>query len=331
MLYVDTKQIKQLAELIKNMPDAESAFNFYSYPVNAYSSKGPKIVAVDMYPPLHHPHAVDFFFFVMLHNHGFWYNDEKGYSAPIVGTLDGVDYKGSDLLWRMIKRAFDKDPFVVTPLYLANVLFEEMMENFFTDDKSPVPFPDLQERYDMTRAYGQWFVDEGATPEGILNLAHMHESPLAGFLESVGMISGYDADPLEKKNILLAAVLANRPEEFLNVNEDDHWDPIVDYHVMRVALRLGLVRLTTEERCINEKRLFVDAVEESFIRQAVYSAITLLIKKSGRSMSFVDEKMWNARRYCPEMTEPQCGQCVFKDVCKKDTALFQPVFRTTAY
>ena len=56
-----------------------------------------------------------------------------------------------------------------------------------------------------------------------------------------------------------------------------------------------------------------------------------VIRESGHAMSFIDEKMWSARRYCPEMTMPNCPECVFSEVCKKRTELFQPIFRTTAY
>ncbi len=56
-----------------------------------------------------------------------------------------------------------------------------------------------------------------------------------------------------------------------------------------------------------------------------------LIEKSDRPMFFVDEKMWMGRKYCPEMTVPECEKCIFTSVCKKRVALFQPVTRTTAY
>ena len=48
-------------------------------------------------------------------------------------------------------------------------------------------------------------------------------------------------------------------------------------------------------------------------------------------MKFVDEKMWRAREYCPEMEKPDCSKCEFGNVCKKRKDLFQPVWRTNNY
>jgi len=319
-------QIKKVAEMLKEAPVIKPPLNFYNYYVD-----GKEVVESDAYPALHDEHAVDFFFFTVLHQHGFWYDDGLGYACPITGTLDGKEYKGSDLLFRMAMRTYKKDPLLLTPKYLADISSEEMLQRFFTDDVGVLPFPDLQERLNLTRAYGQWFLGEGTTPEGILSLAHLGENALKGFLETMRTISGYNADPLEKKNNLLAMILSNRPEEFLARDANDEWSPIVDYHLMRVSLRLGLVRLTEEERRINESRQFVDPEMEHVIRKSIHTAITILIQRSGHSMFAIDELMWNARQYCPEMSEPECSQCVFKSVCRKDTKLFQPVLRTMAY
>ena len=100
---------------------------------------------------------------------------------------------------------------------------------------------------------------------------------------------------------------------------------------MRVSLRLGLVELDDEEASQNRKRAWVSYGNELRIRSAVHKAVGLIIKKSGVPMSLIDQKLWMARKYCPEMFEPDCPKCVFSTVCKKRTELFQPVLRTTAY
>jgi hypothetical protein len=39
----------------------------------------------------------------------------------------------------------------------------------------------------------------------------------------------------------------------------------------------------------------------------------------------------NARKRCPEMTEPECESCPFDPVCAHRKAFFQPILRTTFY
>ena len=48
-------------------------------------------------------------------------------------------------------------------------------------------------------------------------------------------------------------------------------------------------------------------------------------------MGAVDWFFFNARRRCPEMTEPDCANCVIDAVCAHRKELFQPVVRTTFY
>jgi endonuclease III len=126
-------------------------------------------------------------------------------------------------------------------------------------------------------------------------------------------------------------VLANRPEKFLKPAPDTKWPVIVDYHLMRLALRLGLVKLDEPERSLIEGRKWLTPGQEDVIRNLVCQAVWNVILYSGKPMSEVDAVMWSAREYCPEMKEPDCGKCLLADVCEKHTKLFQPVLRTTAY
>ena len=125
--------------------------------------------------------------------------------------------------------------------------------------------------------------------------------------------------------------LANRPEGFLSASDPHNWSPSGDYHVMRVALRLGIVNLAPDMSEGNIARSWVNEVEEYGIRSQIYWAAQNLIFQTGKSMSFIDEKMWQARGYCPEMEAPDCSKCLFTSVCKKRVDLFQPIIRTTAY
>jgi len=228
-------------------------------------------------------------------------------------------------------KALEKNPKVFSPEHLAEITQNELFEEIFADDNGPIPFPDRFARLEMTRDFGKWFMEKGIKPSDIIQSAGKAGKPLRRLLDRLKKIPGYNEDPLEKKNLLLAMTMANRPERFIEVRDFYNWLPVVDYHLMRVALRLGLVDLHKNEIYENEKRQFVSAETENDVRTSVFDAVVFLIRESGRSMSFIDELMWSARKYCPEMEEPDCSKCVFANVCKKRTKLFQPVFRTTYY
>jgi hypothetical protein len=48
-------------------------------------------------------------------------------------------------------------------------------------------------------------------------------------------------------------------------------------------------------------------------------------------MGAVDWFFFNARKRCPEMTEPDCKNCALDSVCAHRKDLFQPVRRTIFY
>lgn len=326
MAKINFQQLKKVSALVKKLPDDGQVLNFYSF-----GSGENEFIATDMYPTKGHSEAINFFFFICLHQFGFWYGDDSGYVKPLIGLMGGKTSKGSDLLWRASLKALNSDIGVFQPKRLSTIEPEELLAKVFTDDNGPIPFPDIEERFKITRMYGRWFVENKTTPSDIIRKAREQAEPLKYFLAVVRQINGFNEDLLEKKNLLLSMTMANRPERFLFIKDAHNWSPITDYHLMRTALRLGLVDLSESENEVNRSRRWVTSKSEKTIRSTVHSAIEQMIHESGRTMSFVDEKMWSARKYCPEMTDPNCQKCIFKDVCKKRTELFQPVFRTTAY
>jgi len=326
MVKINKLRIKQIAEVVKRLPKTEKGLNFYSFYIN-----GKEIVAEDMYPRLHHPGTIDFFFFVSLHQYGFWHGDKNGYVKPMIGIFRGKQEKGSDLVYKSAKKALDKNLYIFSPSSLIEINSVDKLAKIFHDDNGFINFPDPHTRVTLTQEYAKWFFKKQVTPRNIVQEANAQNKPLKAFRKILREIPGYNKDPLEKKNLLLAMSLANRPEEFLEVKDPQNWAPIIDYHLMRVSLRLGLVELSPDQIKTNQNRLWVDAKTEFEIRKAVYDAISLLIKISNRPMPFIDEKLWMARKYCPETWAPDCKKCLFVKVCARKINLFQPVFRTTNY
>lgn len=324
---IDDAQVSKFAAEVAKLPaDAKGLDFFHTFDGKAHDA--------EMYPALNHPLAIDFFFFACLHQHGFWHGDQDGYHAPMFATFDGKRVKGSDALWRTLIRALNQAGAVLNPHIHSGLTEGELTELLFVHDEGPLPLPDPMTRLDLTRAYGHWFLmnkRKGLTPSSIVEAANREAKPLAAFLEAVSWIPGFDADPFHKKARLLALALMNRPEAFLKPSPDEQLGPIVDYHLMRVALRLGLVYVDDRNAQRLEKRIWCRPVVEEKIRTAVHEALIRVQELSGVSSAALDFAMWSARKYCPEMTEPECGKCRFASVCAKRTELFQPVLRTTAY
>jgi len=198
-------------------------------------------------------------------------------------------------LWKVCKKALDRDKTIFEPSRLVIIRPHELAA-IFSDDNGPIPFPDFEERFKMTRAHGRWFVNSDfeigepkiISPLIIVKAANQYGKSLQSFLNLIKRVDGYDKDKLEKRQLLLAMVLANRPERFLKVNDPENWKPIVDYHLMRVGLRLGIVELSTRQRYLIKNRLWVSMEDEDDVRLKTRDSVQEIIKLSGKPMSFVD-------------------------------------------
>jgi hypothetical protein len=85
---------------------------------------------------------------------------------------------------------------------------------------------------------------------------------------------------------------------------------------------------------LNDKlrdRQIVAPAEEWAVRYAAYRAIEQVVALSGRAIGDVNGFFFNARKRCPEMTDPECRRCQLDPVCAHRKELFQPVLRTSLY
>jgi hypothetical protein len=249
----------------------------------------------------------------------------------MIATLDGRSLKGSDYLFAAYRRMIDRDGGFFGPDRQAALTAEELAPVLRADDGSnPMPAFDLH--LEMAQSYGRDMLALGLTPREIVEKANRMESPRTAFLSALDHIGGYKEDPLRKKSMLLALILEQRPEKFLSPASGEDEPPVIDYHLMRSCLRTGLVDAIDDDlrrKLIGREEL--SSAEEWTVRFAAYQAIQQVQAQSGRSMGAVDWFFFNARRRCPEMTEPDCPNCAVDPGCAHRKELFQPVIRTTFY
>ncbi len=261
---------------------------------------------------------------------GFWTAAGGRYSRPYLAPIEGRRLKGSDYLWAAFRRWLDDDPRGLTPRGQSRLDGADLARRLRSDDGAGLPALEL--RLAQARAYGADLETLGWTPAGIVERANAEPRPLAPFLDRLDRVGGYKEDPLRKKSVLLALILRQRPEGFLRAAAGETVPPVVDYHVQRGCLRMGLVRVEDPdlERRLIDRRL-LGGEDEWAVRRACAAAMAAVQQASGRSMGAVDWFFFQNRRRCPETSEPECPSCPVEKVCAHRTTLFQPVRRTTFY
>ncbi len=309
----DDEQVGRLAGLLAVRPEVQP-FDFMG----------------DGFPAVGDPRALDFFFAATLQQFGFWELEDGRYARPLTAALGGRTRKGSDYLWAAYHGWLREDPEGLTPVRQARLQRTELDRRCASSaGDNPLPAPDLRLRAAL--AYGRDMEALGLTPADVVGEASASAQPLPAFLRLLDHVGGYKEDPLRKKSTLLAMILRERPERWLP-RADDDLPPIVDYHVQRGCLRLGLVSIEDDAlRRRLEARARLEADEERAVRRAAFTAVAELQRRSGRSMAACDRFLFDMRSRCPEMTEPECAHCPADPVCAHRKELFQPVFRTAAY
>jgi hypothetical protein len=311
---VNDRQVAKVAEILSNFPE-ESPFSF----------TGPE------YPPVGHPKALDYSFAATLHQFGFWSVKEERYDQPMIDTINGKQRKGSDYLWAAFQRQLELDPEILSPSHQAN-LDRDRLLTLFRSDHGNDPMPALDLHLEMANRYGRDMLALQRTPQFILQKSLRSNEPLQSFMAALDQIGGYKEDPLRKKSSLLLLILNQRPEKFFPLREDEIVAPVIDYHLMRSFLRVGLIEVTDDELLDKlSQRQIVSSDQEWAVRYAAYLAMQQVVDQSGKSQGIVDYFFFNARKRCPEMSEPECQFCQIDPVCAHRKALFQPILRTSFY
>ena len=284
----------------------------------------------DELPPPDHPAALDYFFASTLQQFGFWSHADGCYREPLVATIDGEERKGAFYLFQAWCRWLNTDPEKLAPQAQAKLSRSDLLA-VLRDDEGNDPVPAIDLHLAMARAYGEDMLALQQTPADVLRRANDAADPVSALLRELDHIGGYKEDPLRKKSALLAIILRQRPETFL-LDKGNDAPPIVDYHVMRSCLRIGLLDVVDKDLTerLTERRLLSEA-EEWAVRSAAFDCVDLLVQKSGKSLGAVDWFLFQARQRCPEMQEPQCASCEVDPLCAHRKALFQPVRRTSFY
>lgn len=312
---VNETQVKRVAQLIADLAEV-APFPFTG----------------SEYPPVGHAATLDFFFATTLQQFGFWTVAQDRYDQPLIAPINGEKLKGSSYLFQAYLHRLADDPAFYAPARQANLTQKDMLTLFRADDGTD-PMPVLELHLEQANQYGRDMLALNLTPNDVLRQAQESTLPLKTFLGLLDHIGGYKEDPIRKKAGLLALILNQRPEAFLSFGPDEQVAPVIDYHLMRSCLRIGLIDVADGKlgKDLIDRQVLSPATEWA-VRYASHIAIEQVVAHSRKSTGAVDWFFFfNARKRCPEMTGPLCGLCPVDPVCAHRKELFQPVLRTTFY
>jgi hypothetical protein len=239
------------------------------------------------------------------------------HTKSLEGIIKEEWYRGWDYLERACRRAMAEDAEYFSAENMSHITGQEL-RRILSDDFDPAhsTLDRVEERVGQLRDCGQRLL---AHYDGdVMNLycqagGYLHGDP--GILALMSEFRAY-SDPIQKKSFLFLMFVSQAG--LWEIKDLENLKVAIDYHIMRIALRSGMVRVEgTLERVLKERRE-VDAATDNQVRGAVQEACDLLLRHSGHSVFEVDNILWMMGRNCCFYDhEPNCGRsaCFKKDKC----------------
>ena len=227
-------------------------------------------------------------------------------STPISeyrASINGVVYKGSDLLHHLGSREFLRNPDYFSAENLSKLSLKEFNRVFTYGD---VSLWDAGVRVLLLRDLGKKVLDIYGDFTGLFNVTSITE-----FKERLKVFRAYE-DPVEKKIFLLAKFLEGRG--LIKFTDPQNFQVPVDNHLTRIALRLGIVSLTDYSFILKE--IEVNSETDTAIRVKVREAWKVVSEISGKDPFLLDDFLWRFGRTICLREKPLCKKCFLKDYCR---------------
>ncbi len=229
-------------------------------------------------------------------------------TRTLQGEIDGRWVRGWDYMVRAARKAMRAEPECFTASHILHAT-EETLGTIFSDDgvAQSSTLDRIGERLAQWQDAAQLLVRRYGGD--IMNLYHEaghHLRGKEGILARLAEFQAY-SDPVEKKSFLLI-MFAHRSGAW-QVQDLENLRVAIDYHIMRIALRSGMVQVRDAalRRRITAREP-VTAEEDNQIREAVREACELIVQSSKHSVFEVDNILWMMGRNCCFYDyEPICG------------------------
>jgi len=163
-----------------------------------------------------------------------------------------------------------------------------------------------------------------------LNVAKAAQGSLVKFAKLSRQFRAFD-DPVYKLTMLNAIMHTGS-----HVNEfADQPLPAIDYHLVRHAVRQGMVKPEASIATKLTEGILLEETEAQELRQACLDAYLRLSEETGLSGEVLDNKYWFNRNNCgdpPVCTNPETAEaCPFLKSCEKHVQYGLPLEITRYY
>ncbi|MDX6608858.1 MAG: hypothetical protein QOF85_783 [Solirubrobacterales bacterium] len=262
-------------------------------------------------------------------NFRFWRLEGES-MAPAVGTLDGTTYRGAMYMWRALRRELDRGGGRILDAGFLATMSESDFDAIFSDDTGLNPLAiGADDRLANLRDLGRHLLAEWNGE--FLNLLEETGGSLVRFAELSRGFRAFD-DPIFKLTMLNAILLSGSGVfEFR-----DEPLPAIDYHLLRHALRQGMLRPEPRlEQKLKASRL-LSGEEALELRRLALVAFVAIAERTGLSGAILDNKFWLNRVNCTDI-DPVCLdpatalRCPFYGACIQAVEFPLPLELTRYY
>lgn len=236
------------------------------------------------------------------------------------GVIDGRTLRGSDYLVAAMRRHLARNPKKWRPQALASWGADDLRAAVSdTGDPKRSTLDRVDERLRLLRAMARFLLDlYGGSVLSLFEASTKRAAGAGGLLERLAGCEAY-SDPVEKKSHLLIMYLNELG--IWPVADPENLEIAVDYHVMRVALRTGMIKV--EDDALRRKlaeHAPVDEATDARVRQAAREACKTTLRSTPSLTPFrLDNFLWMIGRNCcfyehqPVCTRP--GHCWKIETC----------------
>ncbi len=230
--------------------------------------------------------------------------------------LDGEHVKGSDLFFAFARRKAQEDPDFFTAPRLADLTVSEYQAVYAPDgDPAHTLINRAEERVAILRDLARGLLRDYQGSTLTLLAAcdnRLHTPEGTGLLDRLSKFEGYN-DPHFKKAFVLLKVLVGL--DLWHTQDTQNLFIPVDYHLIRMALRTGIVTVTDPALAdqLHTRSPATDA-DDWEIREVVKRAYKVVEESSGIGVFVLDEIFWTIGRSCCHYARPpRCTVCDFTD------------------
>ena len=235
------------------------------------------------------------------------------------GTLNGNFFHGADLMYALAIQKWKESPEYFTAQSMQHISDEEVGNwlSIINEGKKMVIY-NPQERAELLRDSGEALKKRGYTSS--MELVHQSEGYLIrdnskGLLQVLKNFKAY-SDPVSKKSFLWIKFLSGRG--LFHIQDPDNLNVPVDNHLIRIALRTGIIKIQNEEikTRLREEDPF-KLSEDIELREIVRFAFKKILQSKNISFGGLDDLLWVlGRTHCVHSRNPLCHNYEHNPSCQ---------------